>query len=216
MSAALKKKSAQIESLRSQNAKLKNQLLLEVHSDKAHDELKSTLVEKGAIQDLMVETVLDVKRAHVGLVVHDSPKAVVDYLMEEDTESNFKRHILNPKEDIQKEGRIMLWQHAVNGGNKVIEYLLCLRMKREKDSGFAVEIKSIQETELKKNVLEKHDELVSRTNKRILSRRARIEGELKIIEFEFGQASLTFAGTLEAQGGKQIAKFITTQTLKRN
>ena len=50
MSAALKKKSAQIESLRSQNAKLKNQLLLEVHSDKAHDELKSTLVEKGAIQ----------------------------------------------------------------------------------------------------------------------------------------------------------------------
>jgi hypothetical protein len=110
----------------------------------------------------------------------------------------------------------MLWQHAVNGGNKVIEYLLCLRMKRDKDSGFAVEIKSIQETELKKNVLEKHDELVSRTNKRILSRRARIEGELKIIEFEFGQASLTFAGTLEAQGGKQIAKFITTQTSKRN
>lgn len=39
------------------------------------------------ISDLMVETVLDVKRAHVGLVVHDSPKAVIDYLlMEEDTE----------------------------------------------------------------------------------------------------------------------------------
>jgi hypothetical protein len=50
ISAALKKKDAQIESLRSQNAKLKNQLLLEVHSDKAHEELKSTLVEKGAVQ----------------------------------------------------------------------------------------------------------------------------------------------------------------------
>jgi hypothetical protein len=131
--------------------------------------------------------------------------------------SNFKRHILNPKEDIQKEGRIMLWQHAINGGNKVIEYLLCLKVKSDKDSGFAVEIKSIQEIDLKKNMLEKYDGLISRTNKgRTLSRRARIEGELKISKFEFDQASLTFAGTLEAQGGKQIANFITSQTSKRN
>ena len=111
----------------------------------------------------------------------------------------------------------MLWQHAINGGNKVIEYLLCLKVKSDKDSGFAVEIKSIQEIDLKKNMLEKYDGLISRTNKgRTLSRRARIEGELKISKFEFDQASLTFAGTLEAQGGKQIANFITSQTSKRN
>ena len=133
------------------------------------------------------------KRAHVGIVVHDEPIEVLNFLLEDSKTGIFRR------ETLRNEGnrKIVFWQHYIKGGTTAIEYLLSIKVVSEEgNSSHTIEVKSITEKELPKGVWKKL-QTVHRGSQKF--QRAKVDGALKMQDFEYGQAALTFAGRVEVE-----------------
>jgi hypothetical protein len=99
----------------------------------------------------------------------------------------------------------MFWQHVLEGGTKKIDYLIELKdvSYRHKDSkDFVIELSSVNENDLQQELLENLDAIRPvGFNQKI--QKATLKGELRICDFEFGQAAVTLVGTLEADDAVQ-------------
>ena len=92
------------------------------------------------------------KRAHIGIVVHDEPIEVLNFLLEDSKTGIFRRETLRNEGNM----KIVFWQHYIKGGTTAIEYLLNIKVGSEEDSScHTVELKSLLEKELPKGVWKK-------------------------------------------------------------
>ena len=131
-------------------------------------------------------------KSHVGIVVHDEPIEVLNFLLKDSKTGIFRR------ETLRNEGnrKIVFWQHYIKGGTTAIEYLLSMKVvSEEENSSHTIEVKSIKEKELPKGVWKKL-QTVHRGSQRV--QRAKVDGALKM-QLEHGQTALTFVGRLEVR-----------------
>ncbi|GMI33717.1 hypothetical protein TrCOL_g8251 [Triparma columacea] len=194
------------ESVRRETRKLKQAALKGQNESermtRAHNEIKESLRERGAVLEL-VEKWWDVKREHLGIVVHERPQLVLNFLLQESNLGVFRRQILEVENTPQRRMTVF-WQHYLKGGRTIIEYLLELTISQD-SSSFIVEIKSLKEKDLHKHVRVKLKNFLT-ANENSVGQRALIEGELRFGEYELGQTALSLVGTIETKGTKEVVK----------
>ncbi|GMI44452.1 hypothetical protein TrCOL_g1388, partial [Triparma columacea] len=161
------------------------------NNDKAHDGMMGKLVERGAVEGI-IETSWDTKRANVGVVVHDEKERVLDYILAGSSVGAFRREIIHEGGGGEG-GRIVLWQHYK--GTTVIEFLLRIRVLTNPGPGWCIVIKSEDEKSLPKEAKTKLVKIATSTN----ALRARVEGEIRLSSYEYGQTALTLVGMLEVE-----------------
>ncbi|GMI34196.1 hypothetical protein TrCOL_g13819, partial [Triparma columacea] len=160
------------------------------NNDKAHNDVMGKLVERGAVEGI-IDLSWESKRANVGVVVHDEKERVLDYILAGSSEGAFRREIIHVGGDGEG-GNIVLWQHYK--GTTVVEYLLRIHV-RNQGSGWCIVIKSEDEKSLPKEAKMKLVKIATSTN----ALRARVEGEIRLASYEYGQTALTLVGMLEVE-----------------
>jgi hypothetical protein len=89
-----------------------------------HDEIYDALVFRGAVEgqvDLSKDDI--VKELKQGIFIHDSPDKVLNFLLEECAVGVWRRHILDPLEEVGGT-RLAFWRHYL--ADKVVEYVFTL------------------------------------------------------------------------------------------
>ncbi|GMH75712.1 hypothetical protein TrRE_jg1752 [Triparma retinervis] len=178
----------------------------------AHEKLRTFLVARGAVEGpIDASTDATTMKIEFGEILHDLSKNVFEYIFSDVTTGDFKRETVHKYEGAESEndfgrgGKIMFWQHVLEGGTKKIDYLIELKdvSYRHKDSkDFVIELSSVNENDLQQELLENLDAIRPvGFNQKI--QKATFQGELRISDFEFGQAAVTLVGTLEADDAVQ-------------
>ena len=102
------------------------------------------LHKRGVTTDLLEET-KEVRKIKVGLIVHDKPELVAEFLLQkEEKEGIFRRQYIHKyREGIHS---LMYWQHFCAEGNIVVEYLLDVKIEANtSDKGCTIKLSSVDE-----------------------------------------------------------------------
>ena len=173
----------------------------------AHEELIAYQhSKKGGINSIIDKSVDLNMRVLVSQVIHHEPQEVLNYILSETKGGLFKRTtISNYASGDGNRHALSFWQHTTN--EESVEFLINLNHTSTSDTkGHILEISSVEEEELERDVVAKLAELrILRKGSSILQR-AILDGTFHLVPFEFGQTALTLVGTLGAEE-------ITTETI---
>ncbi|GMI21095.1 hypothetical protein TrRE_jg10636, partial [Triparma retinervis] len=207
--ADLKAKNA---NLNDEVAKLKAALRSGATNEENHENGKHHVelvkkIKRCVASEVPIVNYWDIKRANIGIVVHDKPELIVDFLFKESTVGVLRRDTLQDSGGGAGGYRILFWQHYLNKGKKIIEYILQVKLVSAEDSSpslssssssplsnHILKLTSIKENNLPRRALRKLSKLATTG-----SQRAKIEGELRISSFAHSQSTLTWVGTMEAE-----------------
>ncbi|GMI43365.1 hypothetical protein TrCOL_g9828 [Triparma columacea] len=161
--------------------------------------LVKLLDDRGAFEGLIDNyTGVDVKVMELAGVFHDERDKIIDFLLTDCEQSNFRRKTL--QEHHKKEGvihRLVYWQHY-GSGNKFVEFLLDVKVVSPDKSTNIMELAPLDEDDLSDEAAEMLVEMLG-SKKTKTVKRGVIKGKLSFTDFEFGQTAVTMVGTLKAE-----------------
>ncbi|GMH69762.1 hypothetical protein TrRE_jg924 [Triparma retinervis] len=187
------------------NSKIANEDLVSAHSEdlaSEHSEVVALLKGRRPTENLL-EELREVKKVKVGLIVHDLPKLVADFILhQEDKKGLFRRQKIH---QYKQDHSLIFWQHCYADSNKVVEYLLDVKFEGNAVKGLTIKLISVDEMDLP-SMIRKSVYKATATSRISNAKRAIIRGEIQIIGHEFGQSAVTFHGELEAAKQSGLAK----------
>ena len=87
-----------------------------------HNDTLQTLADYGASDNLFEES-FDLRRVNIGLVVHDEPQLLLDFILQDAGDGAFQRRTIRK---VKNGERIVFWLHYQKGRTKKVGYLLQL------------------------------------------------------------------------------------------
>mmetsp|Transcript_18700 Transcript_18700/g.38909 ORF Transcript_18700/g.38909 Transcript_18700/m.38909 type:complete len:1880 (-) Transcript_18700:55-5694(-) len=166
--------------------------------DHAHGSLVKSLLERGQVEGFLCNSSdVSIKRVEVGNIVHEEPSKILEFLLKDSKAGILRRHTIHKNSADEGEGLVVYWLHYLEGGRKIVEYLLHLVVKEwEAGKGYTIEVNSVKEQNVPAFAKRKLQHVVPRGN--TIPQRAKIDGQLRIGAQELGQSSITLVATLEA------------------
>ena len=161
--------------------------------------LVKLLDDRGAVEGLIDNsTGVDVKVMELADVFHDERDKIIDFLLTDCEQGNFRRKTL--QEYDEKEGvihRLVYWQHY-SSGNKFVEFLLDIKVVSPDKSTNIMELAPLDEDDLSDEATAMLVEILASIKTKTVQQGV-IKGQLSFTDFEFGQTAVTMVGTLKAE-----------------
>ncbi|GMI21650.1 hypothetical protein TrCOL_g7418 [Triparma columacea] len=161
--------------------------------------LVKLLEERGAVEGLIDNsTGVDVKVMELAGVFHDERDKIIDFLLSDCEQGNFRRKTLQEYDEMEGVGhRLVCWQHY-GSGNKFVEFLLDIKVVSPDKSTNIMELAPLDEDDLSDEATAMLMEIQASIKTKTVNRGV-IKGKLSFTDFEFGQTAVTTVGTLKAE-----------------
>ncbi|GMI11439.1 hypothetical protein TrRE_jg3359, partial [Triparma retinervis] len=162
---------------------------------KSHKELQVKLFERGAIEGLLdFSSTSNVERLAFGCIIHDKPESVLSSFLQPVQEGAFQRHNIHFYDNNHW---IVYWRHYQQRGTKLVDFLVDMVLIKSPDSTH-IHLASVKWKDLPKKALKALEKIAGSPALRKFQR-CKMSVELRVSGFEFGQASVTLIGSVEAE-----------------